>query len=414
MSSSRSLISYDRELSKEEDELLLKTAIRLSRRFEYCKLKTNLYECKCSICEHKENLSKHELDMVREAGVCLWCGNWIKTSPKRPTKARVREWIALPGNYEREGYSVTWWKENGEIKHISRHVAHFIGDVSYVKGIVKNFGSLIDSQFLDYWRKTRKSYGSYSSDYECYFERTDFGTFKSKREYYGFYADNMPTLKSNQLTFIKKGIYNMKQIAAIHMFDLNTADQVHKYKTLIKNNQFREPKLLPVLNPTYADYIQRNNYTISDFMDYFDMCRELGQKLEKPKDLYEAHQRQIEQKKVMEIEKHKAQVKERYCELVSHEGSDGAMEIKAFKNVNTVSKVASTLNNCIARIYLPRYCEKRLDLYYGLKEGKINFALEVRKGEVVQLRGKNNRDVDPDVAAFVKSWAKKQGFAFGV
>ena len=409
MSSSRCLISYDRDLSAEEDEILLKTAIRLSHRFVYHKLKANQYECTCSVCGQSRILTKHQLDMVRESGLCLWCAEFVKTSPEREEKAPKREWVEISN----EGYSVWWWKKEGKIYHRCDHVAHFVGDTTYVKGIVKNFGTLIDSHQLNYWRKTRTSYGSYSTDYRNYFSVT-YRKPGTKKEYYTNYADSMPTLKSNQLTFIKEGIYNLKQIAAIHMFDLNTPDQVHKYKTLIKRNSFRQPKLLPVLNPTFADYLQRNNYTISDFMDYYDMCRELDQKVEKPKDLYEAHQRQIQQKRTIELEEHRKKVEKRYSELKKHELKKGSLAVKAFDTVEKVQDVANTLNNCIARVYLPRYCDSVMDLYYGTKDGKFNFALEVAKGKVIQLRAKNNREVDQEVAQFVKRWAKKEGYEYAV
>lgn len=426
MSSSRSLISYDRDPSAEEEELLLKTAIRMSQRFTYRKLKKDQYECTCCRCDRSAVLTKHQLDMVREAKLCLWCAEAVKASPERENKALKTEWIDIGTEPNiSEGYEVTWWIKNREIQHRIRHVAHFDYSVrgempvTHVKGIVKNFGSLISSNHYDYWRKVRRSsMNYYGIGYDSYFESAQLWDVSakqsSKRQFYENYADDMPPLKSNQVKFIRDGIYNMKQIAAIHMFDLNTPEQVHQFKKLIRNNTFREPKALPVLNPSYADYLQRNDYSISQFMDYFDMCRELGQKVEKPKNLHEAHQRQIDQKKAIEMEKHRKAVASRHADLQKHDYEKGTLEVKAFENIEKVQQVANELHNCIARIYLGRYCDNTLDLFYGTKNGKINFAIEVLKGSIVQLRGVNNKRVSDDVEKFVKKWAKKEGFAYEV
>ena len=58
------------------------------------------------------------------------------------------------------------------------------------------------------------------------------------------------------------------------------------------------------------------------------------------------------------------------------------------------------------------YCEETTDVYYGTIDGKVEFALEVANGKLVQLRGHCNRAVDETIEKFVKQWCTKYAYQY--
>ena len=411
-------LTWDRELSQEEDELLIKTALMISRRFYYKKLTKNQYQTICSVCGRESVINKQQLDMVREAGLCLHCANSIRTAVLKKDKAPTREWIKIQtADKVYEGYRVVWRMEDGKIYHTAQHVAHFEYSNgwdranAWVKGIVKSFSVLVDQPEKDYWRKVRYQYQYSYSSYDGFFSNANYWSSASKLTKRNYYEElDLPELKSNQKTFIKKGIYNPQQIAIIRWFDLNYPEQVHKYRKYIKANYHRisiaeDEK---ILNESYLAYLDKNNFNVDLFHDYVRYCQILNQPISKPKDLYDEHQKQIEADRVRKLEKYRIAVQERFSEMKSFEYCKNQFQIKAFENVDEMVKVANTLHNCIARIYVPIYAEKRTDVLYGMEDGNITFAIEVNKGALKQLRGAMNNDVNDDVKKFVKEWCKKE------
>lgn len=412
-SRSASLISYDHPASDEDLEKF-KRAIQASQsRFTYKRIKGG-YACHCSVCGQSFDLTDEQLMQTKEAKLCFKCAYAVKVVQKRKRKDSTNRALLSIINEKgaENGYEV-FWKGNDEHIDILKcnHVLHYDNQGGrYVYGIVKNLGySLCHSGQKEYWRKEYPSYNPYLS----YFVSVD-GILaenwrSSKKAYYE--GLKLQGLKSNQITFIKNGIYNETQLEYIQVFDLNYPEQLHKYSKYIELHRMpRNSDDLIKMSVNILDYLVRNNLSCGLYFDYVMSCKELGIKPGKPKDLSKAHDDVVKMIRFKDNEVYRNKIKERHSALMQKEWSKGEFAIHAFKDYFEMETVANKLKNCIAKLYVKPYSNGTTDVYYGTEGGEITFALEVANGSLKQLRGVCNSSVNENTTKFVNEWCRKYGY----
>lgn len=408
MSRSICSVSYEHPASAEDRKKFMRAIQFMQKKFTYKRIKGG-YDCYCSCCGEHFTLTDEQLLQTKEAGLCFKCAESVRVVQRRPVKETVkRAWLSiLNENNAENGYMVTY---KGDEIIGCLHVLHYDGNGGrFVYGIVKNMGySITYTENKSYWRKEATSY----NPYRCYFYEAEtplLNAWKRKKDYYQ--SLKLDDLKSNQKTFIKKGIYNERQLDYIRVFDLDYPEQLHKYNKYIQIHAVRHADELK-LSANILEYLVSNNFPIAEYTDYLNACKQLGLKPQKPKDLYKAHDDLVNIIKIAENKECNERIIGRYPEMQKNEWHKGKLAIHSFKDFSEMEKVATKLNNCIARLYAKPYSQGTTDVYYGTEDGQITFALEVANGKMMQLRGSCNRGVSNSIAKFVKGWCKKHGYQY--
>lgn len=256
------------------------------------------------------------------------------------------------------------------------------------------------------WRKVRKG----NTYHYCFWERGEV----KKRTLKDYYMELDLPFKSNQITLIKNGVYNHNQMRYIYWFDLKSWEEVKKYSSYIKQNNFEYNRgLNQIFNVHFLDYLSRNKINILDFRDYVNDCIKAKIKIQKPKNFQEEHMRVNALIDLKENEVYAEQVVERQKELLENEAKIDNAEFRTFSSVNDIVFVGKALHNCIARTYTHIYAEGKCDLYYVKLDGKIAIAIEVKNKKIIQARENHNKKVENEKARLVKKWAKMKGFVYG-
>ena len=411
---SRSACLISEHPASSDDIAKFKRAIEfLQGRFTYKRVKDG-YDCYCSRCGQHFTLKCEQLQQTKEAGLCFRCAHPVKVVQRRITTAYPKqEWLYTcneTGCFN--GYYVLWEGTEGDIQIVAtRQVLHYdeFGG-RYLYGVVKNMGfSITRTNTREYWRKERSSYNAYIN----YFYSVEEALAEEVNGKKDYYEKQKLSLKSNQATFVKKGIYNENQLKYIQLFDLNYPEELHKYKDYISRHRiFDSDEFKGSVN--VLDYIVRHNYSVSDYRDYLRACKTLGiAKPEKyPKDLYEAHDRLMKIIDAKKNEVYEQRIKERHELLKTQEWQKGSFAVKTFTDFSDMQEVANTLKNCISRMYVKPYAEERTDVYYGTENGEITFAFEVTQKKLIQLRTFCNKSVNDETRAFVKEWCKKYAVSY--
>lgn len=412
MSRSVCLIS-EHPASYEDIQKFKRSVEYLQGRLVYKKAKNN-YICHCYRCGKRFELNEEQFQQTKEAELCFHCGHPVKIIRHKKSEPHM-QWSWLDICNEKgciNGYYVKWIDRDGDIEILgAEHVLKYDENGGrYLYGIVKNMGYSISRTDKNYWRKERWGYNSYLSYFISVNEIMS-KEWKRKRDYYEDLELN--DLKSNQATFIKKGIYNENQLNYIRCFDLNYPEELHKYVRYIGIHRVFKDEIQSKLTVNTLDYLDRNNYPLREYIDYLRACKSANIKAEKyPKDLYKKHDEVMQLIKVQKDKIYDAKVKERHQRLMKKEWKKGQLEIHTFTDLSNMQSVADELKNCIARMYVKPYCEETTDVYYGTIDGKVEFALEVANGKLVQLRGHCNRAVDETIEKFVKQWCTKYTYQY--
>lgn len=415
MSKRASLISYDHPASAEDRERLLRAARFMLNRLYYNR-HGKTWECRCTKCGREYEASDEIMRQIKNAGKCFHCGNDVKTVIGRATKKESdwkREWIAMCNEKGcLNGYEVCWKTENGVPKLIrADHVLHQENGATYLYGIVKTMGYSItrpwdESKYA--WRKERKSYIPYLN-YFSSLEEIEQDMNRTRKEMYLDTVD-LKAFKSNQITFIKKGIYNENQLEYIRAFDLNYPEDLIRFEKYIKIhrcNVDHDDKF----NVNVLKYLNDTHQSISAFREYVRACHRLGIKPGKPKNLDDAEAELMEKIRLIDDAQRNEQIIARHEELKPKEYKKGGFAVHVFVDIHDMQKIGETLHNCIGKMYVEPYAEKRTDVYFGTKNGKVTFAFEINKNRLVQLRTFNNANVDDETSSFVKGWCKRYGYA---
>ncbi len=390
---------------------LINAALSIEGKLVYKKLK-NRYRIYCMKCQRYEYVSKEEFRQIQAAQVCPMCFQDVK--PSRMQEHWMWRYIC-DDNFN--GYVVDMTfrfgrKPKADIKHVLRYLG---GDNIETRYIQNCMTSLSFDPKNDQW-KIRK--GKATPYLWRFYSLNQSRPISSKKEYiYTAFSDRGvmdkevdEMTKSNQKRIFMKNLLSGKQMEFVIAFDLKSYDEVYKYRAYMKKNS-PDPK--KVLNVHYLDYLHRNNIKLRDFYDYWEQCKILGYKLDKPKDFQNRHYHYSETIKAKKDKLNEEAIKRRYKELIDKAYGSGKISIEPFKSGNEIRKCAKQLHNCIASIYLPYYAKGDTDLYHLDVEGIMTVAIEVSNNEVRQARIARNLKCPANLMKHIRKWCSENEFSIG-
>ena len=346
----------------------------------------------CDQCQRYEEISPELLKDVKKSRVCPMC---FRESSGTSTVDIMDHRYVSDGRY---GYDV-WFKwEKGKLEVMSADQVAYWNHNEYVSGIVHTMSYTLGRTADTRWRKVRKRYGGYmvylgdfydldslkqkSTDELCWEVMVT-----SKKSYYNYIGTGL-NLKTNQIKFISEGLFTRGMLEYIEAFDLKSKAQVYKYAKYIRENPCSDGLAIKVhLNPAYLDYLWRNKIRLVDYEDYMRGCKQIGRKLDKPKDFKHWHDEVTIAVEVKMNKQNTAMIQERAKGLKHYE--KGEVVMKPIESFEECVRIGHTLHNCI-RTYAERYARGECDLYYISDKGQIVVAVEVRHGKVKQARSDHN------------------------
>jgi len=156
------------------------------------------------------------------------------------------------------------------------------------------------------------------------------------------------------------------------------------------------------------------HFTMRDWLDYLENAKKLDYDLRSnsilfPKDLRTAHDRVIELIKKKEEAIHDESIKEQEAELNELYGYEkGGYIVRAPKGVDEIIAEGAALNHCVGT-YISRIARRETTVLF-LREAanpdKPFYTIEVKDGNVRQVRGLNNCEATPEVKKFMAKWEK--------
>lgn len=150
-----------------------------------------------------------------------------------------------------------------------------------------------------------------------------------------------------------------------------------------------------------------------DWSDYAEFAERLGWDMKDefilfPRDFWEAHDRANDLIKIENVKKQNKAVA-KYARILnkSYRMEGKEFFIRAAENAEEIVKEGQKMHHCVAN-YVSRVAEGRTGILFmrRVKEpDKPLYTIEVMDGEIIQCRGKNNRDMDKkNEKAFFKKW----------
>jgi len=379
----------DYDLTAEASKTIKDTAFSLCRRIFYRK-KEDGAECVCSICGTRRDLTKTEKRVLQASQTCPTCHRRVK--PSTLENYQSREWVIIddPDTDGLNGFRVRYrWSFDKGIDAEIYRTLYVKGDDEYRRDCVKTLSAMGECT-TGGWVKCRRSWYAAYADFYSFPDTAR----KTRRRYY---EDMNINLKSNQVQFVKDYALSREQIGYIYAFDLKSIRDVLKYTGYIKRNPI--VYMNPVLNVTYLDYLNRNDIPLADFRDYVAECRTLGFKLDKPKDFRFRHDKYadlvVQKANVVSDELIRNRVKS------MTEFKDGDILIRPFHTSAEIIKCGKTLHMCIGT-YVKKYATGQTDIYCMTVAGKLEGAIEVCGGALIQARGDRNEDISKNPT--IRKW----------
>lgn len=185
-------------------------------------------------------------------------------------------------------------------------------------------------------------------------------------------------------------------------------------------DKFRKCDIIGVLKYLLAQQMKEERYTgkkpsfdylIGHYKDYLNMAEKVQYNLESdyfryPKYLKKAHddvQKLIKVRADKELEdriRKQARKLNKYCFEFN------GLILRPFQSAKEITKEAKTQNICIA-VYIDRYSNGETGLFCIRKKESLQtpfYAMELNKGQIIQVRGKNNIGATPEVNEFVEEF----------
>lgn len=404
--------------------------IRESRKLMYQKMEDGKYKIYCTNCQKYKRISANNMKTIRTTHICPDC--YHDVTPTRSSFHKI-EFVELNLN----GYMINVDVEIGKKpKCFVIEVAHFNGGPNVECRYIQRPMMLPNCVFefhheQDKWRTRKNLHDEYWNRFIHLYDgdienllMKDPVFFKSNRkeyltEVFGKLELKPSDIKSNQLKLFQSNVFNAKQIIFALAFDLKTPEEVYKYngyynKQLATNELWKYQWLEPYrvlnniyttkpLNVFYLDYLHRNKIDLIDYEDYMTECRELGFKLDKPKDFWARHlilDEMYENKKNAKTNK---SITKQYQKLEKNRYEKDNLAIIPFKSYGEMVKCGKKLHNCIGRLYTDRYARGEVDLYHLDIDGDIVAAIEIKNGKLVQARIDNNKECPAEYKKAIKN-----------
>lgn len=154
---------------------------------------------------------------------------------------------------------------------------------------------------------------------------------------------------------------------------------------------------------------------VSEYRDYLEMCHKLDYDMKNsfvlyPKDLQKSHD------KVARRMKHKkdAELKQKFVSVYRQLSGQLEFETDGLKIIypdtpDDVIKEGNALHHCVGS-YVKRVADGECVILFLRKSAEVSkafYTIEVRGQSVVQVRGKGNCSMTPEVEAFMEEWKRK-------
>lgn len=192
----------------------------------------------------------------------------------------------------------------------------------------------------------------------------------------------------------------------IFKYNLDTYDKFIGYLRMSRNNM--------EINKKSLKYMMDNNFNIYFYLDYLRFVEKLGlpktSKILYPQNLRESHEKLEKKIQVIDSMEKQEQIKNRVIkELYKYRFGDNEFIITPANSPLDLINESKELSHCV-RTYIDKYAAGDTSIFLIRKRENVNhpyYTLELRRNEVIQLRGKNNCRPTDSVVAFVNKWAKK-------
>lgn len=409
----------DTPLTPEQIKVCTKLATTEYNKLPYKKYAKGQYELYCPYCQTYHRITSEELKNIREKKRCPNClERFASTTRDDNFKGIVYVYI---GGY---GYKfVSEWKFGEPIKLIRyEQIAAFFGH-TYIKTgyYLGNFGRGIyydeaktKSDYYNYRRSDSPNYLCNMYKYhDCQWIYYYGGDRKAKKIMLETYASFIT--KSNQKKILMDYCVPPYCFPFIKLFDLNSAEDIFKYKSYMKSNDMEADEILErnqyQFNKYYLDYLYRNGIRLHDYISYAEKLKAMGMKLDKPSDF------KMRDEIVSDMyDKYKAEnlnklIAKRYESLPKYELEN--IKILPFKDKDEMVTCGKVLHNCIGRMYVESYAESKTDVYHLDVDDKMTIAIEIAKGKLQQARSDNNGSCPKNLLEHIKSFCKANGFLLG-
>lgn len=152
------------------------------------------------------------------------------------------------------------------------------------------------------------------------------------------------------------------------------------------------------------------------YKDYLRFCRDLGYDLTDefilfPRHLKEAHDRVAEMFDKRKAQIYNEKIAAQYEALVSqYQMSKAGLTVIPPKSAAEIVEEGQKLHHCVGG-YVSRVAKKECTILFLRREEQPEepyYTMELRDGEVKQLRGDDNCDPTPDVTAYVTLWKQEK------
>ena len=399
-----------RESTELEKEQLTKTVLLYQRELLYWKKKRSI-KCYCTQCFRRFKTTEQEFKQIKYAKICPQCfkdiykikeGNDFYTDNVVIDKGRnvYGYWVAVIVNEYKTTSHYTYTYRNGEMdkKPLVRLIKP--KGMGYYQGLRlarEEWGENLD------WRKASNDmvYENRSLTLQKQYSWID----RTKKQYLENFGNFI--VKSNQKKIAIDNLLNHSQMKAMVYFNINDVRLLYKYRGYIKRFEYHIDRYEERFTPATLMYLSKNKISLTDYVDYANMCEKLNRKIDRPKDFKLWHDRLNEIVEVKENAKLNKGIAKQFKKLAKYEKKLNSIEVHTFKDYEEINEVAKTLHNCMARMYAEPYSKGKTELYYATKNGKIAIAIEVHNNKLIQVRADENEDPSAYDKKIINKWFRE-------
>lgn len=217
-------------------------------------------------------------------------------------------------------------------------------------------------------------------------------------------------LKLYQLSAKDKSHLTIKELDEIsksYGYELGNLRIVLKYTSLKRADRYIDNQL-----KKYTKEFHSKSYTLTTWRDYILDCIKLEMDLTCdnvlfPKNLYIAHQNTIKQIKIKGNALLDKKINTRAASLQKYCFELAGLFIRPANDSKDLIDESKALHHCVASNYTTPYAEGKTNIFFIRKASepdKPYYTLELKKGEIIQCRGKNNCAMTEEVSAFVEAF----------
>jgi DNA-directed RNA polymerase subunit RPC12/RpoP len=201
--------------------------------------------------------------------------------------------------------------------------------------------------------------------------------------------------------------YFANAYGATYFSEMTKRKEYGSFRTLMK--YFRDQRL------KNKKHYNTDSSVLTTWCDYISDCQKLAIDLTDknnvfPRDLYTMHQNTIRQIKIKEDEKLNELIKEKEKEREKFYFEYEGLLIRAAKDSLELIDEGKALHHCVGT-YAERYAKGITDILFIRQieaPEEPYFTIEIRSGEIIQIRGKNNCSATPEVNAFITVFKSKR------